>query len=262
MKILAINGSHRGRNGYTGELLETLREGAVGAGAEFETVVLAEQRIQECLGCGVCGQPQTMGCCVLADRDDVAAIFDKIRGADLVIYGSPVYVFGLTGRLKTFMDRYNCTGTKPGLRLTREGLIFHHVDRGVTGKPLVVLTLCSNIDRETVKSTLEYFSIFARYAEAPVVGRLVCRMSMLLEKKDSPRVREVLDSYRQAGRELAVDGRIHWRTQREANRPLLKIPFLDLLLRFRFFKRRAIERAEGNGAAQERPAGPADPFGS
>ena len=163
--------------------------------------------------------------------------------ADIIVYGSPVYVFGVTGLLKTFMDRFNCTGTAPGLCMTKSGLIFHHVDKKVIGKPIVVMTLCANIEQETVKNTLAYFQTFARYTDAPIVGTLVRKMAMQLEKQEDPLVQAVLAAYVQAGRELALGGKLSRNTEKAAAKPLLKIPFLNLLLHFRAFKRRAVEQA-------------------
>ena len=163
--------------------------------------------------------------------------------ADIIVYGSPVYVFGVTGLLKTFMDRFNCTGTAPGLCMTKSGLIFHHVDKEVIGKPIVVMTLCANIEQETVKNTLTYFKTFARYVDAPIVGTLVRKMAMQLEKTDEPLVQEVLSSFVQAGRELALGGTISRSTEKAAGKPLLNVPFLDILMHFPLFKRRAVEQA-------------------
>lgn len=256
MKILALNGSHRGRLGCTQLLLDKMGEGAKSAGGEFGTVVLAERKINSCLACGYCGKPATMGHCVYEDEDDVKEIFDQMRAVDIVIYASPVYVFGLTGRMKTFMDRFNCTGTGEGLCLTESGLMFHPVDRRVTGKPMVILTLCANLEQETVKNTLSYFSTFAQYVDAPIVGTLVRKMSMMLEQKDSPPVQEVLAAYVQVGRELASQGKISSNTEREANQHLLKIPFLDFLMHFKAFKSRAIEQANQDRIRQSKVSDP------
>jgi multimeric flavodoxin WrbA len=255
MKILAINGSHRGRLGCTQLLLDKMGEGAQSAGGEFETEVLAERKINSCLACGFCGKPENLGHCVYETEDDVKDIMDKMRAADIVVYGSPVYVFGLTGRMKTFLDRLNSTGTGEGLCLTQSGLIFHPADRRVIGKPLVILTLCANLEQETVKNTLSYFSTFAQYVDAPIVGTLVRKMSMMLEEKDSPHVQEVLAAYVQAGAELVSQGRIGSGTERRANQHLLKIPFLDFLLHFRAFKRRAVEQANQDRIRQRKAAG-------
>ncbi len=243
MKILAINGSHRGRRGCTQLILDKIAEGVTAAGGEMETVILAEKKINSCLACDHCSQAETRGHCVFEAADDVKAIFEQIRAADIIVYGSPVYAFGLTGRMKTFIDRFNSTGTGSGLVLTESGLIFHPVDKQIVGKPMVVLTLCANLEQETVKNTLSYFSTFARYVDAPIVGTLVRKMSMLLEKKADPLVQEVLTAFVQAGHELVLRGKISRSTEKKAAQPLLKIPFLDFLLNFKAFKRKAIEQA-------------------
>ena len=243
MKMLAINGSHRGRRGCTQLLLDRLAKGAGEAGGGWETVVLAEKRVQPCLACDACNRPASGGRCVLADKDDVAGIFDLMRGADIVVYATPVYVFGVTGRMKTFMDRFNSTGEGDRLILTRSGLIFHPVDRQVLGKPIVILTLCANAEKETVRGNVGYFRTFARYLDVPVVGTLVRKMAPALQEEGNPRRGAVLDAYERAGRELARHGRVSPKTESRANQPLLPIPFFDFLVRFRFFKRKALAQA-------------------
>ncbi len=248
MKMLAINGSHRGRRGCTQRLLDKLAQGAGEAGGGWETVVLAEKQVEPCLACDACNRPSSLGRCVLADKDDVAGIFDLMRGADIVVYATPVYVFGVTGRMKTFMDRFNSTGEGDRLILTRSGLIFHPVDRQVLGKPIVILTLCANVEEETVRSNVAYFRTFARYLDVPVVGTLVRKMAPALEEEGNPRREAVFAAYEQAGRELASQGRIAPKTEARANRPLLSVPFFDLLVRFRFFKRKALAQARQDQA--------------
>ena len=243
MKILAINSSHRGRRGCTQILLDKIAEGATTSGAEFETVVLAEKKINSCLACEYCSKPATMGHCVYEEKDDVKEIFDRMRAADIVIYAAPVYVFSLTGMLKTFLDRLNSTGEASGLCLSDSGLMFHQVDKQVTGKPLVILTLCANIEAETVKNIVSYFKTYAKFLDAPIVGTLVRRLSGVLEEKDSVLVKSVLEAYVQAGRELATQGKIAAGTERKANQALLDIPFLDFLMNFKFFKLQAIKKA-------------------
>lgn len=54
MKILAINGSHRGEAGYTQFLLDKVLEGARSAGADCESVALAKLKMIPCRGCLAC----------------------------------------------------------------------------------------------------------------------------------------------------------------------------------------------------------------
>jgi putative NADPH-quinone reductase len=154
MKILAINASHRGERGHTHFLINKLFQGAAAAGAECETVTLARLKINRCLACGRChtdGHPLQ---CVYDDKDDVRAVFHKMAGADILIYATPVYVFGMTGLLKTFIDRMNATGDTFDLRMSEKGLMFHHIDRAICSKPFVVLVCCDNLETETPRNVL------------------------------------------------------------------------------------------------------------
>lgn len=252
MKILALNGSHRGEAGCTQLLLDKLAQGAGeagAAGADFETVVLAKQNIMPCSGCEVCHTPEHYLRCV--HEDDVQAIFSRMKTADLVIYATPVYIFNISGLMKTFMDRFNSTAGTGEIGLTQSGLFFGKVDRDICAKPFVVLTCCGNIEDETVQTVVSYFKTFARFMDAPLVGTLVRRSVGMLSPGTEPEterqktiITEVVDAYVQAGRELATLGRITAGTEKRANQNLMGIPFLDLLMKFRFFKRMALSKAK------------------
>lgn len=38
-------------------------------------------------------------------KDDVAAILEKMAGADVIVLATPVYYYSMTGQLKTLIDR-------------------------------------------------------------------------------------------------------------------------------------------------------------
>src|SRR5512138_1920855 len=116
MKIFAINASHRGDRGHTRFLIDKLFLGATSAGAACEVVTLAKLRINRCLACLRCHADAHSLQCVYDEKDDVRSIFRKMAEADLIIYATPVYVFGMTGLLKTFLDRLNATGDSRVLR--------------------------------------------------------------------------------------------------------------------------------------------------
>ncbi|MDR3588511.1 MAG: flavodoxin family protein [Negativicutes bacterium] len=249
MKILALNGSHRGAAGCTQWLLERIAEGARAAGAEFETVVLAEQNIKRCSGCETCHTPGHLLRCVYEQEDDVKAIHAKMKAADILIYATPVYIFGLTGLMKTFLDRFNSTVGGDELGVTDSGLFFHRTDRAFHGKPFVVLTCCGNVEGETTKNVISYFRTVAKFLDAPLVGVLARKSVGLLRSEAAPAgkrqeaaVAAVTVAYVQAGRELASQGRITAKTAREANQQLLGIPLLGLILKFPFLKRLALRR--------------------
>ncbi len=251
MKILAINGSSRGDKGHTGVLLDRLLAGARTAGAEGEVVTLAKLKINRCLACGQCHTAAQRLKCVYAQTDDVAGIFAQMAAADLLIYATPVYLFGISGLLKTFLDRLYSTSDVYQLRVTRSGLFFHHVDEAVCSKPFVSLVVCDNVDPEMPRNARDYFRTFARFMDAPHVGELIRGGGRLFGYGHDPqaaarfpKIHAVYAAYGQAGRELARAGRISAATQRQANQDILPVPLLGLLKHWTPFKRLMAQRAQ------------------
>jgi multimeric flavodoxin WrbA len=256
MKILAINGSHRGDKGHTHFLINKLFQGAAAEGAECETVVLAKLKINRCLACGHCHTDDHFLQCIYDDQDDVRTIFQKMASADIIVYATPVYVFGMSGLLKTFLDRMNATGNTLDLRISEGGFMFHHIDRAICSKPFVVLVCCDNLEAETPKNVLSYFHTFSRFMDAPQAGVLARNGGRLSghgrgpdRQQRFPKIVGVYAAYEQAGRELAREGRIRYGTQRRANQEIIPVPFFGFLKRLPFkpLKRRFIKEARKMG---------------
>lgn len=100
MNILLLNGSPRLR-GNTTLLLEEFSRGAADAGHRIESVRLDGLRIAPCRGCYACRS--NGGVCV--QKDDQAALLDRLRAADLLVLGTPVYFWGMSAQTKLFIDR-------------------------------------------------------------------------------------------------------------------------------------------------------------
>lgn len=100
MKILAIHGSPRTIRSTTRRLAGLVLEAAAEGGAETEMIDLADYRITPCTACEACS---LTGTCVFGD--DVPALVTRMREADAIIFGSPVYIDNISGQMKIFFDR-------------------------------------------------------------------------------------------------------------------------------------------------------------
>lgn len=101
MKILAILGSpHKGSSYHAIKIIETAlkRKGKV----DFEYLFLKDANLKTCAGCFQCLQKGQANC---PHKDDRDRIIDKMQAADGIIFSSPVYVMGVTGLMKNFIDR-------------------------------------------------------------------------------------------------------------------------------------------------------------
>jgi len=250
MKILAINASYRGNKGHTRFLIDKLFRGAAAAGAECQVVTLAQLKINRCLACGQCQTGEGYLECVHEDRDDVAEVFSQMAEADILVYATPVYVFGISGLLKTFLERFYSRGGSGNLQLSKSGLMFHDVDHAICSKPFVALVCCDNLEDETPRNALGYFRTFSRFLDAPQVGALVRNGGRLSgyghdpeREKQVPKILDVYRAYELAGRELAAEGRIRRSTERRANQEIVPVPLFRVLKRLKPFKRIMVERA-------------------
>ncbi len=102
MNILAIGGSPR-RNGNSNSLMRIAVEAAVERGAKAEYIYPKELDIQGCDGCGRCRMKADSVCAV---DDDIIRVYDLMRWADVVVFASPVYFYGLSSWIKEIVDRF------------------------------------------------------------------------------------------------------------------------------------------------------------
>lgn len=102
MKIIVINGSSR-----KGNTLTAINAFVKGAGEKNEIEIIAPDKlnISPCMGCGVC---QCHKGCVA--KDDTNPTIDKIAAADMILFATPVYWWGMTGQLKLVIDKCYCRG--------------------------------------------------------------------------------------------------------------------------------------------------------
>lgn len=102
MKVLAINSSPRMDKGNTALILNPFLEGMKESGAEVELFYTSKLKIHPCTGEYNCWL-KTPGECL--HKDDMKMLFPKISEADVMVFATPVYLDGVTGPMKNFIDR-------------------------------------------------------------------------------------------------------------------------------------------------------------
>lgn len=100
MKIVVLEGSPNA-NGSSNMLADRFIEGAKEAGHAVEVFDAAHAAIHPCTGCIRCGYE---GPCV--QHDDVDRIRLGILAADMVVFVTPLYYYGMSAQLKTLIDRF------------------------------------------------------------------------------------------------------------------------------------------------------------
>lgn len=99
LRIVAVNGSER--VGNTVEVLRYAADLAALRGVDFESIALRDIRMSACGPCGDC-YTRTSPCAI---EDDVADVVARLAEADGVILAAPVYGFGTSALMQTFIER-------------------------------------------------------------------------------------------------------------------------------------------------------------
>ena len=100
MQILAFNGSPR-KTGNTSAIIKTMLKGAKSAGAKTTEIRLHDINLKGCMGCLTCRKRP--GKC--KQQDDLSPYLEAIKTCDGVIFGTPIYMYHVTGQMKIFIDR-------------------------------------------------------------------------------------------------------------------------------------------------------------
>lgn len=100
MKILAINGSAR-KEGNTDFLIKRVFAKLNERGIETECINFSGTVIEPCKACFACGGKKNC----IHNRDSFREVFEKLKEADGIILGSPVYSANISANMQAFLER-------------------------------------------------------------------------------------------------------------------------------------------------------------
>ena len=172
----------------TDRLMEAFLEGASGAGADCQRLVVTDHDIGACTGCQACDAD---GACVL--DDGMKPVYEWIDRAELVVLASPIYFYGITAQAKALVDRSQALWARKhrlGIRSSVRKSGFLIAVGGSKGKNLF----------ECAELTMRYFS---DAIDAQYLGSLTFRsIDRLGDIEGHP---EYIDQARESGRRLAAE---------------------------------------------------------
>ena len=145
MKVLLLNGSPRAKGcTYTGlaEIAGELHKQDI----ETEIVHIGKKPITGCTACMSCRKTKR---CVFKD-DGVNNFLDKVQEADGIVFGTPVHFAGVSGAMKSFMDR-----------------VFYADSSAFRGKPGAIMASCR---RGGSSATLDGLIKYPSYGEMMIVS--------------------------------------------------------------------------------------------
>lgn len=184
MKILGLDASPRD-NGNTEKLVHAILEGAASNGMETRFYKLARMKISPCDGCIVCREKGVCGI-----NDDMQILYDEIQSADVMVLGSPVYMWQLSAQAKTFLDRL-------------VAFIRPDFSTRLKGKKRIVLAFTQgNADPKAFQNYFDYLEKLFSFLHYDVMESIITAGTR--DKNDILGQPEVLEKARSIGKILAA----------------------------------------------------------
>lgn len=151
MKIIILQGSPN-KNGSTAILTKKFTTGAQVAGHSVKQFDVDKMNINPCTGCVACGYEEP---CV--QKDDNQIIREEILNADMIVFATPLYYYGMSAQLKTVIDRF-CA-----------------YNSSITGKHMksALLTVAWNNDNWTFDALESHYKTLVRYLKLDDKGMVL-----------------------------------------------------------------------------------------
>jgi len=207
-------------NGNTALILNPFLEGMKEVGAEVELFYTRKLKINPCRGDFICWL-KTPGECW--QKDDMQMLYPKLREAEIYVFGTPVYVDGISGPMKNLLDRM-IPGAQPFFEL-RDGHCRHLLREEPKYGKVVLVSNCGFWEMDNFDPLLVHTKAFCRNAAMEFAGALLRPHGEALRPmmKLGISLDDVFDAAREAGRQLVKDGRMSTQTLNIVSRELVPL---------------------------------------
>jgi len=226
MKVLAFNSSPNMDKGNTALILNPFLDGMREAGAEVELFYTKKLKIKPCQGEFNCWL-KTPGQCF--QKDDMQMLYPKLGAAEIVVFATPLYVYGVSGPMKNLMDRM-IPRLLPFFEL-RDGHCGHPGREGTKKGQLVLVSNCGFWEMDNFEPLLVQMRAMCTGRTWEFAGALLRPHGPALRamKEMGAPVNDIFEAAREAGRQLIRDGRMSSETLSIVSRELLP---LDMYVQF------------------------------
>lgn len=216
-KVFAINGSPHLEKGNTAMLLSVFLDGIRSAGATVELFYANRLNIKACIGDFPCWNVKPGEC---IHRDDMDDLYPKLRGSDILILATPVYI-PLPGAFVNFLNRL-LPLFDPFLE-TRAGRTRARFNSDVRIRQIVLVATCGWWEMGNFGTIERIVREFAEDVSVEYAGALLRPHAHLIQKAGEVTAsgKLVLEAANCAGRELIKSGEISAQTLEKVGQPLI-----------------------------------------
>ncbi|MDO4559968.1 MAG: flavodoxin family protein [bacterium] len=181
--VTILLGSPR-KDGNSEQLADSLAKGAEEKGYEVRKIRLAGKKLNGCLDCRKCWS--TGAPCI--QQDDMAAVYDGITAAAVIVFASPLYFYSWSTQIKPVWDRL---------------LPFFAADSKVSvkGKRAVLLATAGDTEISCFDGLKSSFRLACDFTNWPVAG-MICAADMYPQTDMAEKGRKYLFEAYELGKNL------------------------------------------------------------
>jgi multimeric flavodoxin WrbA len=221
LKVLAFNASPHMENSNTRLILDPFLEELKTEGADIELYYLRKLRINPCQGEFGCWT-KTPGKCIQQD-DDMKTLLPKIQQADIIVFATPLYVDDMAGPLKNLFDRM-LPIIEPFFEL-REGHCRHPPRQGKPHTKAVLVSNCGFWEMDNFDPLVIHMKAICKNTSWTYAGALLRPHGSTLNYmlRHGYLAQDVVDTAKNAGKELARNGEMNEETLKVVSRELVPL---------------------------------------
>ncbi|MCW4051959.1 MAG: flavodoxin family protein [Candidatus Bathyarchaeota archaeon] len=219
-KALVFNCSPKMEKSNTALILDPFLEGMRNAGAEIELFYTRRLRINACTGEFHCWLKHPGKC---YQDDDMQMLYPKIQEADILVFATPVYADGISGPMKTLLDR-TIPLNEPVFEL-RAGHCRHPPRKGTMRGKLVLVSNCGFWELDNFDPLVVHMKAVCKNMDREFAGALLRPHGPALKpmKEMGHPVEDVQKAAKDAGAQLIQEGKISSETLKIVSRELLPL---------------------------------------
>jgi multimeric flavodoxin WrbA len=173
------------------------------AKADVDIIYSKDLDIGDCRGCFHCWT-NTPGKCI--QDDDMTEVLAKIADSDILVIATPVYVDGMTGSLKSLLDR--SIPLLHGRFELRDDHCRHPRREYAKAEKLALVSVSGFTEMDNFDPLIHHMKAISKNLGCEYVGSLLRPYAWMLDpswERGAP-VSDILEAIRQAGYELVSEG--------------------------------------------------------
>ncbi len=204
--------------GATAGFMKYFLEGAENAGGEVDIIYVHKLDIEPCTGCFTCWT-STPGECI--HDDDMRPLYNRVKDTETIVLGTPIYVDGMTGSMKTMLDRF--IPLMSGKVEIIDGHCRHPQRHPIPNGKIVLVSVCGFAELDNFDPLIAHVKAMAKNMQRDYIGAVVrpyaWALPMLMKKGMD--LTDVIQATMKAGEELVRNGIFQDETLQTISREVL-----------------------------------------